>query len=116
MAEGCVLELLVENAWVAETLKALGGGHILHLSYAHDRIEPVTLSELRAGTMGAGTMGEILAVGPPCRRIAIFELHQFNDLQGFVRLDLRLLSVAPFVRDGAQADGNKYLCRCRRVL
>ena len=28
-----VLELLVENTWVVETLKALGSGHMLHLSF-----------------------------------------------------------------------------------
>ena len=44
MSENGILELLVENAWVVETLKALGSGHMLHLSFSYDQVEPETLA------------------------------------------------------------------------
>ncbi len=111
MPDHGLLELLVENTWVVETVKALGSGHMLHLSYAYDRIAPETLADLRAGALGAGDAGEILVVGQTLKRVATFELHRVNDLKGFVRLDFRLLSVTPFIRDGEKPDGIQYLCR-----
>lgn len=111
---GGVLELLVENAWVVETLKALGSGHMLHLCFAHELIEPETLDGLRSGALGPGLLGEILVIGPVLRRVATFELQRANDLQGFMRFDFRLLSVAPFIRNGSKGDGLKYWCRYRR--
>jgi len=114
VAEGGVLELLVENAWVVETLKALGSGHMLHLSFSYDQVEPDTLVGLKTGALCPGVLGEILMLGPMWRRVATFELQKINDLKGFVRLDFRLLSVTPYVRDGQRADGDLYRCRYRR--
>ena len=110
-----MLELLVENMWVVETLKALGSGHMLHLSFAFDQVESKTLAGLRAGVLGAGTLGEILVAGEVLKCVATFEIQRVNDLNGFIRLDFRLLSVTPFVRDGTRPDGKKYLCRYRQI-
>ena len=113
MSENGILELLVENAWVVETLKALGSGHMLHLSFSYDQVEPETLAELREGTLGRDISGEILVIGPTLRRVATFEIENVNLLPGHLRLDFRLISVAPFIRDGVRPDGVKYRCRYR---
>lgn len=112
-ANGGILELLVESAWVVETLKALGSGHMLHLSYAYDQVEPGTLAALRQGSLGPGTPGEILMIGPRLRRVAVFELVRANLLRDYLRLDFRLLSVTPYIRNGSRPDGQRYLCRYR---
>lgn len=108
-----VLELLVENTWVVETLKALGSGHMLHLSFDHDLIEPQTLAALKEGSLGPGATGEVLVLGPTRRRVATFELQRVNHSRHFIRFDFRLLSVTPFIRDGERPDGNHYRCRYR---
>ena len=100
-----VLELLVENAWVVETLKALGSGHMLHLSFSYDQVEPETLAALKEGTLGRNAPGEVLVIGPVLKRVAIFEIEHVNLLPGHLRLDFRLISVAPFIRDGMRPDG-----------
>jgi len=108
-----VLELLVENAWVVETLKALGSGHMLHLSFSYDQVEPETLAALKEGTLGRGAPGEVLVIGPVLRRVATFEIENVNLLPGHLRLDFRLISVIPFIRDGMRPDGTRYRCRYR---
>lgn len=112
MAEG-LLEILVENPWVVETLKALGGGHVVHLAFADREIEPATREGLLSGELGPGTLGEVLLIGPKLRRVATFELHAVTRQPGYVSLDLRLLGVTPFVRDGVKAEGMEYRCRFR---
>ncbi|MCL6613962.1 MAG: hypothetical protein K6U03_05020 [Firmicutes bacterium] len=112
MADG-VLEVLVESPWVVETLKALGGGHVVDLTFAEGEIEPVTRRGFLSGELGAGTLGEVLLIGPRLRRVATFELHAVTRQPGYVRLDLRLLGVTPFVRDGVKAGEFEYRCRFR---
>lgn len=115
MADTVVLELLVENDWVVETLKALGSGHMLHLSFGYDQVEPATLSALESGSLGVGAQGEILTIGPVLRRVAIFELQKVNLMKEYLRLDFRLLTVTPFIRNGIKAEGTHFRCRCRPV-
>lgn len=87
---------------------------MLHLSFARDQVEPETLALLVSGELGPGTPGEILTAGRTLKRVAVFELQKVNDLKGFIRLDFRLLSVTPFIRDGVRHDGRRYLCSYRR--
>ncbi len=108
-----ILELLLENAWVVETLKALGSGHMLHLSFAFDQVAPDTLADMESGALGPGALGEIAIKGADKKRVATIELQRINWQKGFIRLDFRLLSVAPFERDGDGGNGRPYLCRYR---
>lgn len=108
-----VLELLVEGAWVVDTLRALGSGHMLHLSFGTDQVEPETLSAMESGRIGPGALGEILAMGQRLKRVATFELQKINLFQNYLRLDFRLLSVAPFIRNGERGDGLRYRCYFR---
>jgi hypothetical protein len=113
MGGGRILELLIENDWAVETLKALGGGHIWHLSYPLAKVDPAALDDIKTGALGQGAEGEILLTGAVLKRVATFETLKANDGQDFVRIDFRLLSVVPFVRDGTIKDGIRYYCRYR---
>lgn len=105
------LHLLIEKAWLVDTITKLGSGYLTHLSYQEGRIDPEVLTEIRNQSLGNGVLGEIIhSCGNSGHRVAMVEVAKVNDFQDFIRFDLRLLGVIPFIRDGLIKIESRYSC------
>ncbi|HEX7713461.1 MAG TPA: hypothetical protein VF531_05520 [Bacillota bacterium] len=104
------LQLLIKKKWLADSIIGLGSGYLTHLTYQTKDVAPEVLEdyhEMRSGEV----YGEIIWVGDEVnRRVAEAEVSSINDFGSFIRFDLRLLEVVPFIRDGAVHVRNDYLC------
>ncbi len=93
------LRMMVRQEWLVETITMLGSGYITHLAYPDEVIQPEILQKVKNRTLSPGIMGEIVyQTKSGLRRIALVEVFGINDFESFVRFDLRLLEVGPFVR------------------
>lgn len=105
------LHLLIQKAWLVESITSLGSGYLIHLAYKESQIDPEVLADIRSQSLGEDGLGEIIHVGESSnRRVAEVEVVKVNDYQNFIRFDLRLLSVTPFIRDGFEDIQTNYLC------
>jgi hypothetical protein len=105
------LHLLIEQAWLVETITKLGSGYLTHLAYQEGQVDPEVLTEIRNQSLGNDVLGEIIySCGNSDRRVAVVEVAKVNDFQDFIRFDLRLLGVIPFIRDGLKEIQSRYLC------
>ncbi len=105
------LHLLIQNQWLVDSVTSLGSGYLIHLVYQDSEIAPDLLAEIKAGRFQIGVLGEIVQIDKgKKRRVAMVEVSKVNDYQNFVRWDLRILVVHPFVRDGVATSGERYLC------
>ena len=104
------LQLLIKKKWLADSIIGLGSGYLTHLTYQTKDVAPEVLEdyhEMRSGEV----YGEIIWVWDEVnRRVAEAEVSSINDFGSFIRFDLRLLEVVPFIRDGAVHVRNDYLC------
>lgn len=105
------LQFLIKNQWLVDSILGLGSGYQIHLVYLNTEIAPEVRSEISGGRIQEGVLGEIVYQGPEeRRRVAAVEVTRVNDFESFVRFDLRLLEVTPFLRDGTGESSNGYLC------
>lgn len=103
--------MVVFNEWVMDSLRSLGSGSMYHLSYHPSLIAPDLLKECREGRLENGTPVEvILNKNGSGRRVAEAELTSIVDFKDYMRFEFRILSVIPFLRDGARTNQDGYLC------
>lgn len=105
------LYMAVLNEWVMDSLRCLGSGSMYHLSYHPSLIEPTLLASIRDSLIPVGhPVQVILTSGGSARRVAEAELTCIVDFRDYVRFEFRILSVVPFLRDGAKKNTEGYLC------
>lgn len=103
--------MAVLNEWVMESLCSLGSGSMYHLSYHPSLIAPGLTMEIRDGRLVTGNPVQIvLHKNGTTRKIAEAELQSVVDFKDYVRFEFRILSVIPFLRDGAAMNMDGYLC------
>ncbi len=105
------LRLLIEKKWLVETITGLGSGYLTHLSYQNEVIDPEVLQIIKNKQFEDKVLGEIIFRDQKdYLRIAEAEVIEVNDFQSFIRFDLRLLEVVPFIRGKVQNYNSNYLC------
>ena len=104
------LQMLIKEDWLVDSITNLGGGYFTHLSYQAADIDPKVLSDILHPDF-RGVFGEIIKLRPQDnRRIAVVEVSKTNDFKAFIRFDLRLLEVVPYIKDYLVAIQPDYLC------
>ncbi len=107
------LHLLIKSQWLVDSITSLGSGYLIHLVYQNSDIAPDLRVEIAGGRFREGVLGEIIHFRPDVkRRVAMVEVNQVNVFQNFVRFDLRILEIIPFLRDGIGDADQGYLCYC----
>ncbi|TCL76369.1 hypothetical protein EDC14_1002128 [Hydrogenispora ethanolica] len=105
------LHLLIKSQWLVDSITSLGSGYLIHLVYQNSEIAPDLCAEIKEGRFQEGVLGEIIHFKPGMkRRVAMVEIDKVNDFQNFIRFDLRILEVVPFLRDGIGDADQGYLC------
>jgi hypothetical protein len=67
--------------------------------------------EIRDGRLATGNSVQIvLHKNGTTRRISEAELHSVVDFKDYIRFEFRILSVIPFLKDGAAMNQDGYLC------
>ena len=106
-----ILYMAVLNEWVMESLCSLGSGNMYHLSYHPSLIAPELTMEIREGRLTTGNPIQIvLHKNGTTRRVSEAELHSVVDFRDYIRFEFRILSVIPFLKDGAVMNQDGYLC------
>jgi len=104
------LQMLIKETWLVESIKNLGGGYFTHLAYQIDDIDPEVRSDIQNPNF-TGVLGEIIKLNENSQRqIAVAEVNKINDFKNFIRFDLRLLGVAPFIKELPSIIKSNYLC------
>lgn len=104
------LQMLIKETWLVESIKNLGGGYFTHLAYQTNDIDPEVRSDIQNPNF-KGVLGEIIKLnGNSHRRIAVVEVNKINDFNSFIRFDLRLLGVTPFIKELPTVIKSNYLC------
>lgn len=112
------LQMLIREQWLEESIKDLGSGYGTHLSYLNQEIDPKVLQDTQNLSSGE-VLGEIIKLGETANSlVAVAELVKVHDFKSFIRFDLRLLEVAPFiVKPPVKVDSiiekSDYLCYYR---
>jgi hypothetical protein len=105
------LLMLVKKKWLVETITGLGSGYITHLAYQNEFIDPKVLVDIKSNQWGEKVLGEIIFQDQNTnRRVAEVEVIEVNDFDAFIRFDLRLLEVSPFIRSKWTNPESSYLC------
>ncbi|MGE5582720.1 MAG: hypothetical protein ACM3X9_09300 [Bacillota bacterium] len=105
------LLMLVTQKWLVEMITSLGSGYLTHLAYKNDSIEPKVLDDIQNKQLEGKVLGEIIFQDQrEYHRVAEVEIAVVNDFETFIRFDLRLLEVSPFVRGKIANPGSGYLC------
>jgi hypothetical protein len=104
------LQLTIKEAWLVESITNLGSGFCTHLAYSIQDIEPDLLRDIQ-GPGIQGVLGEILKLdNTSIRCMAGVEVVKTHDFQSFIRFDLRLLEISPFIKALSVGITTKYLC------
>ncbi|HBE81025.1 MAG TPA: hypothetical protein DDW65_25035 [Firmicutes bacterium] len=105
------LLMQVKKKWLVETITSLGSGYQTHLAYKNEWIDPKVLADIKSKQWEPKVLGAIVFQDQNTyHRIAEVELMEVNDFDTFVRFDLRLLEVVPFIRGKWSDSGSSYLC------
>jgi hypothetical protein len=109
------LLMLVKKQWLVESITGLGSGYLTHLAYRNELIDPAVLADIKNKQWIPKVLGEIVFKNQDIsQRIAEVEIMEVNDFDTFVRFDLRLLEVSPFIRRKWTDSGSNYLCYYQR--
>lgn len=104
------LQMLIKETWLVESIKNLGSGYCTHLSYAVKNIDPQVLGDIQDSGI-QGVLGEIIKMDAPSnQRVAVVEVIRTNDFHSFIRFDLRLLEIVPFIKGTPVEIKPNYLC------
>ncbi len=112
------LQMLIKEQWLVESIKSLGSGYCTHLAYQLNDIEPEILTDLQNPGLGE-VLGEIIKAGKKPEQaghlVATVEVEKINHFPSFIRFDLRILEVLPFLRNSParpifRVISSKYLC------
>ena len=105
------LLMLVRKKWLVESITSLGSGYLTHLAYKNEFIDPAVLADIKNNQWVPKVLGEIIFQDKGTnQRIAEVEVIEVNDFDTFIRFDLRLLEVSPFVKGKWPDPGSSYLC------
>lgn len=105
------LQMVIINQWLVDSITSLGSGYLIHLTYPNDVIDPEVLLDIRNQCLENRVLGEIIFLGADVnQRIAEVEVAEANDFKTFIRFDLRLLEVTPFIRNRLSDQQSAYQC------
>ena len=105
------LLMLIKKKWLVEAITSLGSGYLTHLAYQNESIDPAVLADIKTNQWVAKVLGEIIFQDQSINhRVAEVEVIEVNDFDTFIRFDLRLLEVIPFVRGKWTEPESSYLC------
>jgi hypothetical protein len=105
------LLMKVKKQWLVESITSLGSGYLTHLAYQNECIDPAVLGDIRSDQSKLKVLGEIIFQDQnSSHRIAEVEIIEVNDFTNFIRFDLRILEVSPFLRGKWIDSGSNYLC------
>ena len=105
------LLMLIKKQWLVESITSLGSGYLTHLAYRNELIDPEVLADVKNKQWVPKVLGEIIFKNQDIRQqIAEVEVIEVNDFETFVRFDLRLLEVSPFIRRKWTNSDSIYLC------
>lgn len=105
------LLMLVNKQWLVESITSLGSGYLIHLAYKNEYIDPLVLTDIKSEQGISKVLGEIIFQDQSTsHRIAEIEVIEVNDFNTFIRFDLRLLEVNPFLRGKWINSQTGYLC------
>jgi dihydrofolate reductase len=109
------LLMLVNKQWLVESITSLGSGYLIHLAYKNEYIDPLVLTDIKSEQGISKVLGEIIFKDlNNYQRIAGVEVVEVNDFNTFIRFDLRLLEVSPFLRGKWTDSETNYLCYYQR--
>lgn len=104
------LQMLIKETWLVESIKNLGSGYCTHLAYAVNNIDPQVLGDIQNSGI-QGVLGEIIKLDTNSnQRVAMVEVIRTNDFLSFIRFDLRLLEIVPFIKEVPVEIKPYYLC------
>jgi hypothetical protein len=93
------LQMIIKEAWLVESIKNLGSGYYTHLAYTVNDIDPQVLGDIQNSGI-QGVLGEIVKLdATSTQRVATVEVIRTNDFHSFIRFDLRLLEIVPFIKE-----------------
>jgi hypothetical protein len=105
------LLMLVKKKWLVEAITSLGSGYLTHLAYQNESIDPAVLADIKSNQWVAKVLGEIIFRDQSINQlIAEVEVIEVNDFNTFIRFDIRLLEVSPFVKGKWTEPELSYLC------
>jgi hypothetical protein len=104
------LQMVIKENWLVESIKNLGSGYYTHLVYSIHDIDPEVRGDIEDPGI-RGVLGEIIKLDrASSRRVAVAEVNQVNDFHSFIRFDLRLLEITPFIKELSREIKPSYLC------
>ena len=104
------LRLVIQEAWLVESMKSLGSGYFTHLAYSIHDIDPKVRRDVQSPGI-QGVLGEIIKLDKTSgRRVAVVEVVQTNNFHSFIRFDLRILEIIPFIKALSREISSKYRC------
>lgn len=104
------LQMIIQEAWLVESIKNLGSGYCTHLAYSIHDIDPVVRRDIQNPGI-QGVLGEIVKLDKTSgRRVAVVEVIKTNNFHSFIRFDLRLLEIIPFIKAFSTEISSKYRC------
>lgn len=104
------LQMVIKEKWLVESIKNLGSGYCTHLTYSINDIDPEVRGDIQI--LGIqGVLGEITKLDPVSnQRVALVEVNRINDFHSYIRFDLRLLEITPFIKALPVEIKSNYLC------